>query len=81
MTATIPRAAVVGGHDGRAEVEVEISYDNGGTSTISLNEEACSAWLDSIEATSIDDLVGLPWSTVLPVLQRQGDAHARSRHP
>ena len=55
-----PRATVVGGHDGRAEIEVEFTYDNGGTSTISLDEEACTrlarrapesarstSWLDS----------------------------------
>ena len=43
MTAIITRATVVGGHDGRAEIEVELTYDNGGTSTISLDEEACTA--------------------------------------
>ena len=46
MTAIITRATVVGGHDGRAEIEVELAYDNGGTSTISLDEEACIASLD-----------------------------------
>lgn len=42
MTALITRATVVGGHDGRAEIEVEITYDNGGTATISLDEDACT---------------------------------------
>jgi hypothetical protein len=46
MTAVITRATIVGGHDGRAEIEVEITYDNGGTATISLDEEACTASLD-----------------------------------
>ncbi len=46
MTAIITRAVVTGGHDGRAEIEVEVTYDNGGTSTISLDEEACVASLD-----------------------------------
>lgn len=84
MTAVITRATVVGGHDGRAEIEVELTYDNGGTATISLDEEACLASLDGAGVTSIDELVGRPWSDVLPGLelqQRQGDAHARSRHP
>jgi hypothetical protein len=81
MTAVITRATVVGGHDGRAEIEVELTYDNGGTSTISLDEEACLASLDLAGVHSIDDLVGLPWSTVVPVLEAQGEAHARSRHP
>ena len=89
MTATIARATVVGGHDGRAEIEVEIAYPNGGTSTIQLDEEACLASLDHAGVGSIDDLVGRPWSVVLPALQRQqarqherqGEGHVRSRHP
>ncbi len=66
MSATISRAGVVGGHDGRAEIEVEIRYDNGGTATISLDEEACLAALDRAGITSIDELVGRPWSVVVP---------------
>ena len=80
MSAIITRATVVGGHDGRAEIEVELTYANGGTSTISLDEEACMASLDAANINSIDDLVGQPWSTVLPALELPGDAHARSRH-
>ena len=84
MTAVITRAAVVGGHDGRAEIEVELTYDNGGTSTISLDEEACTASLDGAGVSSIDDLVGQPWSVLLPALERQlqqlGANGARSRH-
>ena len=79
MTAMISRAVVVGGHDGRAEIEVELTYDNGGTSTISLDEEACIASLDRAGVSSIDELVGQPWSIVLPALERQVN-HARSHH-
>lgn len=66
MTAVISRAGVVGGHDGRAEVEVEITYPNGGTSTIALDEEACLAAIDRAGVGSIDELVGQPWHTVVP---------------
>ncbi len=81
MTAIISRATVVGGHDGRAEIEVELTYDNGGTATISLDEEACLASLDRAGVGSIDELVGQPWSVVLPALEAQGERHVRSRHP
>ncbi|MEQ1698684.1 MAG: hypothetical protein ABMA25_01175 [Ilumatobacteraceae bacterium] len=85
MSAIITRASIVGGHDGRAEIEVELTYANGGTSTISLDEEACTASLDEAGIGSLDELVGRPWSTVLPALERfssaQGAAHARPRHP
>ncbi len=81
MTALISRATVVGGHDGRAEIEVELTYDNGGVSTISLDEEACTASLDVAGVSSIDELVGQPWNVVLPALELQGETHARPRHP
>ena len=85
MTAIITRATVVGGHDGRAEIEVELTYDNGGRSTISLDEETYAASLDGAGVSSLDELVGLPWSTVLPAFEeqerRQENTHARSRHP
>jgi hypothetical protein len=79
--AIITRATVVGGHDGRAEIEVELTYANGGTSTIALDEEACTASLDAAGIASIDELVGRPWSIVLPALELLGDNNARSRHP
>lgn len=93
MTAHISRAQVVGGHDGRAEIEIEITYDNGGTATISLDEEACTVALDRSGVTSIDELIGRPWSAVLPAFEQSTDAgqparppqgdpnHARSHHP
>lgn len=77
MTAYISRALVVGGHDGRAEIEVEITYDNGGTATISLDEEACTAQLDVAGIASVDDLIGRPWSDVLPALDQRHDRRAR----
>ena len=81
MTAVISRAVVVGGHDGRAEIEVELTHDNGGTTTIALDEEACTASLDRAGVSSIDELIGQPWSVVLPGLELQGEPHARPRHP
>lgn len=93
MTAIISRVAIIGGHDGRAEIEVELTYDNGGTTTIALDEEACTTSLDRAGVHSLDELVGKPWSVVLPALeqhaqqreiqndQQQVGNHARSRHP
>lgn len=86
MTAVITRAAIVGGHDGRAEVEVQLTYDNGGIATISLDEEACVDSLDRAGVGSLDELIGQPWSVVLPALVAQAQRHpgghrARSGHP
>jgi hypothetical protein len=71
MSAIITRATIAGGHDGRAEIEVELTYDNGGVSTISLDEEACTRSLDQAGMSSIDELVGQPWTVVLPALEHQ----------
>ena len=80
MTAIITRATVVGGHDGRAEIEVEMTYDNGGRSTIALDADACLASLDRAGIASIDQLVGQPWSVVVPTLQRSDDSQQPQRH-
>jgi hypothetical protein len=85
VTAVITRATVIGGHDGRAAIEVELTYEGGGKATVALDEEACTASLDSAGISSIDELVGLPWSVVLPAFERPrqhlGDSRARPRHP
>jgi hypothetical protein len=77
MSAIISRAEIIGGHDGRAEIEVEITYANGGTATLSLDEEACTASLDRAGVRSLDQLLGKPWSVVLPALELQ----PRNSHP
>ena len=80
MTARISRAHVVGGHDDRAEIEVELTYPNGGTATLSLDEEACTSALDRAGIGSIEELVGRPWSVVLPAFETnipdQKETHA-----
>lgn len=81
MTAIISQASIVGGHDGRAEIEVEITYDNGGATIISLDEEACTASLDRAGVASIDELVGKPWSVVLPSFDQLHPASATSGRP
>ncbi len=73
MTARITNAVVVGGHDGRAELEVEITYPNGGVATISLDEEAWHGALDRTGIGSIDDLVGQPWNILNQAAQNAGD--------
>lgn len=77
MTAIISSAAIVGGHDGRAEIEVMLTYDNGGTTTISLDEEACTASLDRAGVSSLEELVGQPWSVVLPAFELQHLQHVQ----
>jgi hypothetical protein len=72
MTTIISRAVVIGGHDGRAEIEVELTYANGGTATVCLDEEACMSSLDRAGVDSLEELVGKPWNVVLPALEHAG---------
>jgi hypothetical protein len=62
-TGPVVDSATVGpGHDGRAELVVALRHPNGATSTISLDEEALGVLLARGDVTSLDDLVGRPWS-------------------
>jgi hypothetical protein len=72
VSAIISRAAVIGGHDGRAEIEVELTYANGGTATVCLDEEACLSSLDRAGVNSLEELIGKPWNVVLPALEHAG---------
>jgi hypothetical protein len=78
--AVISGAVIVAGHDGRAEIELELTYPNGGVTTISLDEEACTASLDRAGVTSLEELVGQPWSIALAALETTIGNHARYRH-
>jgi hypothetical protein len=57
----IAATSVGPGHDGRAELIVELMHDNGGRSTISVDEESLARLLDRSEITTIDDFVGRHW--------------------
>jgi hypothetical protein len=59
--ARIARAAVVPGHDGSAELFVEIEYPSGGRASLSLNADVALAAADQAGVADVDQLVGLPW--------------------
>ena len=49
------------GHDGRAELVVELVHSNGARSTISVDEEALGHLLDHTDIATVDDLLGRRW--------------------
>ena len=67
---TIVGAALGAGHDGRAEVVVELLHPNGGRSRVSVPQEAAVLALDAAGVTSIDGLVGRPWGALVAGVQR-----------
>lgn len=83
--AIIAAATVVPGHDGRAELAVEIAYPGGGRSTMSLDAEATAA-VAGHTIGDVDDLVGKPWHVLVGGAAGvarliEGDAHVGHRHP
>jgi hypothetical protein len=63
--ARIARAAVVPGHDGSAELFVEIEYPSGGRASLSLNAEVALAAADQAGVADLGQLVGMPWHVLV----------------
>jgi hypothetical protein len=68
MTAAGPviASAVLGpGHDGQAEVVVELLYPNGGRAHLSVARTALDDALDAAGVQHLDDLRGRPWTVLI----------------
>jgi len=57
----ISEAVIAAGHDGRAELVVEVTYANGATARVRLDEDAAEPVLEAAGIARIEDLVGRPW--------------------
>ena len=62
----ITDAAIAAGHDGRAELVVEVTYANGATARVRLDEEAAEPVRAAAGIARIEDLIGRPWDTLAP---------------
>ena len=75
MSAPAPRiteAVLAAGHDGRAELVVEVTYPNGATARVRLDEEAAEPVLAAAGIARIEDLVGRPWDILAAPLADTG---------
>ena len=61
----IVAASLAAGHDGLAEVAVDIRYSNGAVRTLTLPYETVGPALVASGIESLDDLVGRPWTLLL----------------
>ncbi|HEY8120419.1 MAG TPA: hypothetical protein VII78_03820 [Myxococcota bacterium] len=71
MSSAAPRiteAVLAAGHDGRAELVVEVTYANGATARVRLDEEAAEPVLEAAGIARIEDLVGAPWDILAAAL-------------
>ena len=64
----IASAHVVAGHDGEAQLEVRVRYENGALGTVTLDPECARRLLEECRAETPDDLSGQPWQRLLDVL-------------
>ena len=64
-TATIVRAVIVAGHDGAAELFVEVAYPGGGTVSLSLAPGPTEVAIAAAGVTDVADLVGRPWQLLV----------------
>ncbi|MFT7685583.1 MAG: hypothetical protein ACI9FB_000926 [Candidatus Azotimanducaceae bacterium] len=67
--ALIQQARIAAAHDGDVELIVEIIYENGEVSELSLDQHASSALMDSCKVKDIEDLAGHSWEKVRDALQ------------
>lgn len=65
----IASTAIGPGHDGRAEVVVELLYPNGGRTWISVGQEAVTRAVDAAGVTSLAELTGCSWTTLVQGLE------------
>jgi hypothetical protein len=67
--ALICGARIAASHDGSAELVVELRYDNGGTTEVTLDQMAARALMENCRAISLDDLSGHTWHEVKRALE------------
>ena len=57
------------GHDGRAEVVVELLYPNGARTWLSIGQEATARAVDAAGVASLDELTGRSWTALVQGLE------------
>ncbi len=61
----IASTALAAGHDGRAEIVLELAYPNGARTQLSVTEEAMARALDVAGVQRLEDLHGQPWTVLI----------------
>jgi len=60
----IAATSVAAGHDGRAELVLELAYPNGARTHLAVTEEAMARALDAAGFDRLEDLEGQPWTVL-----------------
>lgn len=69
MSATVIEAVrIIAAHEGTAELEIVLKFENGGRSPVALDEAAASALMDNCNVKDPQQLVGQSWEKVRDAL-------------
>lgn len=74
--AVISNVQIAAAHDGDAELLVTLTYDNGGTSLVTLDEHAVRALFDLCGTNVPEDLIGASWEHVRDALIASSQRYA-----
>jgi len=66
--ATISDVRIAAAHDGEAELQLTLSFANGGQSLVTLDEFAARTLLATTNASHADQLIGVGWEPVRDAL-------------
>jgi hypothetical protein len=75
LTATINKVQLAAAHEGVVELVVDLLFDNGGISKVSLDAHASKLLLAACNASGPDELIGQNWEKVRDAL-----SHAYNRY-
>lgn len=73
MSAVISAARIAAAHDGEAELIVELTFENGGKSEVTLDELATRSLMRRCGARTMDELAGHGWEHVREALAESYD--------
>ena len=74
--AVISAVQIAAAHDGDAELLVTLTYENGGTTLITLDEFAVRALFDACGTSVPEDLIGASWEHVRDALIASSQRYA-----
>lgn len=68
MSARIKAVRLAAAHEGVAEMILDIEFENGGLSEVSLDHHSGMALMESCRASSAEELIGQSWEKVRDAL-------------
>jgi hypothetical protein len=75
-TPVIAAAVVVPGHDGQAQLRVDVRYENGAIGSLTLEAAQAQRLMERCNVENAQDLCGHSWERLLDVLPNEAQPKA-----